>query len=129
MPSLIRNDIVKKSTSLNYIWQRVRKHYSFTQSEVNFLRLSSIRHQEGERYETFFQRIVAHLEDNLLTTGSTIKHEGAEITANEEMTPTVERLAVYLWLTLIDSRLPAYISRVYAHDLQSQSLKDTTTTS
>ena len=44
-------------------------------------------------------------------------------TSDKEMSPTT-RLAVYLWLTLIDERLPAYVSRVYAHNLQSQTLKD-----
>ena len=123
-PSLLRNDIIKKSLSLKWIWKRLRKHYSFSQSEVNFLKLCEIKREPEERYETLFQRIIAHLDDNLLTTDSDITHDGAAPTTNEEMTPTVERLAVYIWLTLIDSRLPAYIARVYAHDLQSKSLKD-----
>ena len=123
-PALLRNDIIKKSTSVSWIWQRIRKHYSFSQSEVNFLKISEIRREPNERYETLFQRIVAHLDDNLLTTTSNITYEGAAITADEEMTPSLERLAVYLWLNLIDVRLPAYISRVYAHDLALRSLKD-----
>ena len=32
--------------------------------------------------------------------------------------------AVYIWLILIDQRLPAYVARVYSHDLQKKSLKD-----
>ena len=40
------------------------------------------------------------------------------------MSPTTERLAVYLWLSLIDERLPAYVARIYAHDLQTKSLKE-----
>jgi len=40
------------------------------------------------------------------------------------MSPTTERLAVYMWLTLIDQRLPAYVARVFAHDLQTKTLKD-----
>lgn len=40
------------------------------------------------------------------------------------MSPPTERLAVYLWLSLIDQRLPAYVARVFAHDLQSKTLKD-----
>ena len=123
-PSLLRNDIIRKSLSLDWIWKRIRKHYSFQQSEVNFLRLSLIKREPEERYETLFQRIVAHLEDNLLTTDSEIHHDGAAVEANEELTPTCERLAVYLWLNLVDQRLPAHISRVYAHDLQKKSLKD-----
>ena len=123
-PSLLRSDIIKRSTSLQWIWKRIRKHYSFCQSEVNFLKISTIKRQEGERYETLFQRIIAHLEDNLLTTESGLTHDGAPITENEEMSPTTERLAVYIWLNLIDERLPSYVSRVYAHDLQTKSLKD-----
>ena len=116
VPSLLRNEIIKKSTSLSWIWQRIRKHYSFAHSEVNFLKLSNIKRQTDERYETFFQRIIAHLEDNLLTIESKLIHDGAAPTTDEEMSPTLERLAVYLWLALIDERLPAHVSRVYAHD-------------
>ena len=123
-PALLRNEILKKSTSLKWIWQRVRKHYSFSQSEVNFLKISDIKREQDERYETLYQRIIAHLEDNLLTRDSGLQHDGAAVTQDEEMSPTVERLAVYLWLNLIDSRLPSHIARVYAHDLQTKSLKD-----
>ena len=64
------------------------------------------------------------MEDNLLTVESGLIHDGAATTSNEEMSPTLERLAVYMWLTLIDERLPAHVSRVYAHDLQSKTLKE-----
>ena len=123
-PSLLRNDIIDKSVNLNWIWKRIRKHYSFQQSEVNFLRLSTIKREPEERFETLYQRIVAHLEDNRLTTESNIRHDGAAVTVNEEMSPLCERLAVYLWLNLVDHRLPAHVSKVYAHDLQGNSVKD-----
>ena len=123
-PSLLRNEIIKRSTSLSWIWQRIRKHFNFVQSEVNFLSLSNIARKPDERYETFYQRIVAHLEDNLLTVASGLHHDGALPTTDETMSPTTERLAVYLWLQLVDSRLSAYVARVYAHDLQTQTLKD-----
>ena len=123
-PSLLRNDIIKKSTSLSWIWNRVRQHYGFQQSEVNFLNIHKIKRMDGERYETLYQRLVSHIDDNLLTAGGNITHDGSPVTDDEELSPTCERLAVYLWLNLIDPRLPAYIGRVYAHDLQSKSLKD-----
>ena len=41
-PALLRNDIVKNSTSLKWIWQRIRKHYAFNQSEVHFLKIYTI---------------------------------------------------------------------------------------
>ena len=123
-PVLLRNEILKDSTSLAWIWTRIRRHYGFVQSEVHFLALSDIKRKDDERYETFFQRIRCHLDDNLLTIASGIHHNGAAVTADEVMSPTTERLAVYLWLTLIDERLPSYVARVYAHDLTTKSLKD-----
>ena len=124
VPALLRSEIIKRSTSLSWIWDRLRKHYSFNSSEVNFLRLSDIKMEEGERYETFYQRIIAHIEDNLLTVSSGLTFDGEEVSEDEEMSPTAERLGVYLWLTKIDERLPSFVGRVYAHDLQSKSLKD-----
>ena len=124
VPSLQRNDIIKRSTSLSWIWKWIRKYYSFSKSEVNFLKLSTIHRAENERYETLFQRILAHLEDNLLTAGSELKHDGETPTEDESLAPTTERLAVYLWMTIINKRLPAYISREYSHNLQTMTLKD-----
>ena len=123
-PETIRFEIERKATSLKWIWQRVRRHYGFSKSESHFLKLVSIKLNDGELYESFFQRIMSHLYDNLLTTDSGIIFDGQPITSNEEMSPTVERLAVFMWLQLIDIRLPLYVSRVYSHDLQSKSIKD-----
>jgi len=123
-PSLLRNDIIKNSTSLSWIWERIRKYYAFGSSEVNFIKLYEIKRKDGERYGTLYQRILAHLEDNLITISSGIEHDGLKPTVDEVLSPTAERLAVYHWLTLIDQRLPAYVARTYAQDLQSRSLKD-----
>ena len=49
---------------------------------------------------------------------------GAVATEDEVMSPTIERLEVYLWLTSIAQRLPAYVAFVFAHDLQTKMLKD-----
>lgn len=123
-PETIRIEIQRKCTSLKWIWARVRRHYGFNKSEVNFLKLSTIKFKEGERYEAFFQRIMAHLYDNLLSSDSNLTFDGEPYRTNEEMSPSTERLAVYLWLHFIDDRLPMYVARVYAHDLQTKSLKD-----
>lgn len=123
-PEHIQSEIERKCTSLDWIWERIRRHYGFSQSEVHFLKLSSLKMEPDERYETYFQRIMSHLYDNLLTAGSSIKFEGETVEEDEEMSPTVERLAVLIWLQSIDERLPAYVSRIYAKDLQTNSIKD-----
>ena len=58
-PSLLQNDILRNATSLAWIWKRIRKYYSFSQSEANFLKLASIVRKDEERYETLYQRIIA----------------------------------------------------------------------
>ena len=123
-PQTIRLEIERKCTSLQWIFNRVRRHYGFNKSEGNFLKLASIKRRDGERYESFFQRIMAHLYDNLLSAESQLIYDGQIYKGNEEMSPSTERLAVFLWLQIIDERLPMYVSRVYSHDLQKMSLKD-----
>ena len=88
------------------------------------MKLTTIQREDGERYETLYQRVLAHLDDNLLTTTCGLTHDGAVPEANEDMSPTTERLAVYIWLQLIDQRLPSHILRIYSHELQSMTLKD-----
>ena len=123
-PQTIRYEIERKCTSLKWIFNRVRRHYGFNKSEVNFLKLATISRKEGERYEAFFQRIMAHLYDNLLSPDSQLLYDGELYTQSEDMSPSTERLAVFLWLHYIDERLPMYISRVYSNDLQKLTLKD-----
>ena len=62
-----RNSIVKSSTSLNDIWQKLRQHFGFQSSGAHFLDLANIKLQPGERHEDLFQRLTAFFEDNLLT--------------------------------------------------------------
>ena len=73
---------------------------------------------------TALQTIMAHLHDNLLTKDGKVRHNGMVLKKNEEISPTVERLAVLRWLELIDSRLHKLVARTFAQDLQERSLKD-----
>ena len=59
-----------------------------------------------------------------MTVESGIIHDGAPPAVDEALSPTAERLAVYIWSNLIDNRLPDFVSRQYAHDLQTKSVKE-----
>ena len=84
---------------------------------MSFIKISTIKHKADERCETFYEHIVAHLDYNLLTAASGILHDCVPVTDDEEMSPTVKILAVYLWLTLTEERLPAYVAHIHDHDL------------
>ena len=101
-PETIRIEIQRKYTSLKWIWSRVSRHYGFNKSKVNFLKLATLKFKEGERYEGFFQRIMAHLYDNLFSADSNLIFDGLSFGANGDMSPSTERLAVFLWLHYID---------------------------
>ena len=124
VPHYLATDIISSSTGIESIWSIIRKYYGFQQSEFQFMKYSSIVWEDGERPERLYQRIVAHLQDNLLCAGSTLLHNGITPTQNEELSPTVERLAVLRWMELLHPSLPALVQRTFAHDLQRMSLKD-----
>ena len=124
VPHYLENDIMKNSTSLNSVYKFIRKYYGFKQSETQFMKFSAIKREPNERPERLYQRILAHLHDNLMKKDGDLLYDGSPITKDEYMSPTVERLAVLRWMELIDEELPAYVARVFAHDLQQKSLKD-----
>ena len=124
VPTFLTNDIVKSSTCMGDVWNFIRKYYGFQQSEVTFMRFSNITWEEGERPERLYQRVLAHLQDNLLQKGGKLKHDGVDITADEVISPTVERLAVLRWMELLHPQLPQLVARTFAYDLQRMTLKD-----
>ena len=62
--------------------------------------------------------------DNLLKASGTIQHNKSIPACDEDISPTVERLAVLRWLELIDSHLPMLVARTFVTDLQTGTLKD-----
>ena len=107
--------IVKNSTSLNDIWAKIREHYGFQSNVSRFLDIHSIELNVGERYEDLYQRIVSFFDDNLLTAGSITQH-GDEIYCDEEISPSLENLIVYMWLSKIHDGLPALIKQRYGSE-------------
>ena len=71
-----------------------------------------------------YRRILSHLTDNLLSSTSSLHHNRVIPSADEDLSPTVERLAVLRWLELIDKRLPMLVARAFTTDLQTRTLKD-----
>ena len=53
-PVISRNYIIKHSTYLNDIWQKIRQHYGFQSTGAHFLDLASIHLQPHERPEDLF---------------------------------------------------------------------------
>ena len=117
-----RNQIVKSSTSLNDIWDKIRQHYGFHTTGSRFLDLTAIKLQAGDRPEDLFQRLVSFMDDNLLTTDGTLTHHGARCTVDEETSPSLENVTVLLWLERLHVRLPALVKQRYGAELRNKTL-------
>lgn len=117
-----RNSIVKHSTSLNDIWQKIRQHYGFQSTGAHFLDLASIHLQPDERPEDLFQRLMAFFEDNFLSVHGDLTHLGDQVTADEDLSPTLENTVVVFWLQLIHPGLPLLVKQKYGSELCNKTL-------
>ena len=121
-PIVSRSSIIKNSVSLNDVWQKIRLHYGFQSTGAHFLDLSNIHLSPDERPEDSYQRLMAFFEDNLLTVGWGISHQGGTISTDEDLTPTLENTIVFLWLQLINPGLPQLVKQKYGSELRNKSL-------
>ena len=86
---------------LNDIWSTIRLHDGFQSTGAHFLIFfSNSKLESDERPEYLYQRILACVEDNLLTSGGGItpSHHGDHIQEDEELSPTIENFVLLHWL-------------------------------
>lgn len=121
-PVIARQQIVKKSTSLDAIWQCIRAHYGFQSTGAHFLDLCDIKLKPDERHEDLFQRLSAFFEDNLLRKDGGITHLGDAVTEDEDMSPSLENVIVCVWLSLIHQDLPRLVKQRYGTELRSRTI-------
>lgn len=117
-----RNQIIKNSTSLNDIWDKIRQHYGFHTTGSRFLDLAHIKLKAGERAEDLYQRLISFFDDNLLTTDNRIVHHSGAVPEDEEISPSLENTIVYLWLERIHVGLPGLVKQRYGAELRNKTL-------
>lgn len=121
-PIISRNTIIKSSTSIVTIWQAIRLHFGFQSTGAHFLDFSDIRLQPDERPEDLFQRLMAFVDDNLLSRDGGITHHGHAPDEDEELSPSLENFVVLTWLRLIHDDLPKLVKQRYGTELRSRTI-------
>ena len=121
-PIISRNTIVKKSTSLASIWQTIRLHFGFQNTGGQVCDFVDIKLEPEEKPEDLYQRLVAFMEDNLLTKEGSIKHHDKSPEEDEELSPSLENLLVLTWLKLIHPDLPKLVKQRYGTELRTKTL-------
>ena len=121
-PVISREFIVNEAQCLGDIWHRLRIHYGIRKSGALILDLASLCREEGESYESLWERLYAFVSDNLLQPSDGMKHMGYKQKEKEELTPTMLNVMVTLWLKIINPNLPATIKQKYTTQLRDQTL-------
>ena len=96
---------------MSTIWQAIRAHFGFQSTGGHFLYFNNIHLETDERPEDLYQRRVSLIEYNLLKANGGIRHQGENVTADEDISPTMENIIVLTWLRLIHPSLPALVKR------------------
>ena len=120
------DDVTNSSTSLEWIFTYLKKHYGIETKGANFLNISNHVFTSGTPYQTFYKQYRASFLDNLRKRGDRVTYKnGFALTEDEKLTPSFEN-AIVLWaLEKIDPRLPGKVKKSYGHQMTGDiTLKD-----
>ena len=120
-PFISRTMIVKQSTSINDVWQKIREHYGFLSSGAQFLDLSLVQQDPDDGPEDLYQKLYMFFENNLVKAND-LKHNGDVLDADEELTPTMENAITWFWLHLLHPGLPQLVKIKYGAELRNKTL-------
>ena len=112
------DDITMQSTSLEWIFSYLKRHYGLETKGANFLKLSDHVFKTGTPYQTFYKQYRASFLDNLRKAGDIVKYKNDQpLAVDEQLSPSFES-AIVLWsLEKIDPRLPARVKKNYGHQM------------
>ena len=120
------DDVTQHSTSLEWIFDYLKKHYGLETKGANFMNISEHVYKKGTPYQTFYKQYRASFIDNLRKQGDIVQYRNNfTLTEDEKLSPSFEN-AIILWtLEKIDARLPAKIKKNYGHQMTGNTtLKD-----
>ena len=120
------DDITNCSSSLDWIFEYLKKHYGLETKGANFMNISQHVFKAGTPHQSFYKQYRASFVDNLRKRGDSVKYKNNHIlTEDEKLSPSFEN-AIVLWsLEKIDARLPDKVKKSYGHQMtRDVTLKD-----
>ena len=121
-----QDDVNLLSTSLEWIFDYLRKHYGLETKGANFMNISDHVFKKGTNYNSFYKQYRASFSDNLRKKDDKVKYKNDAVLAEDEkLSPSFEN-AIILWtLEKIDPRLPGKVKKNYGHQMVGDvTLKD-----
>ena len=112
------DDVTTYSTSLEWIFDYLRRHYGLTTKGANFMNIADHVFTVGTPHQTFYKQYRASFVDNLRKQGDRVKYKNnLVLNEDEKLSPSFEN-AIVLWaLEKIDPRLPQKVKKDYGHQM------------
>ena len=90
-----QSDINDHSTSLEWIFDHLIKHYGLETKGANFLKIASLTYRKGDIHQTFYKQYRAAFIDNLRKKDDRIKHNNDQpLPDDEQLSPSFENAIV-----------------------------------
>ena len=119
--------VMQHSTSLNGIFDQLRQDYDIQSKGIHFLNLIDLKYDETSTTPVaFYNQYRTVIINNLKKRDTVVRWKNNyQLQADEKISATFDDYILLQVLTLIDSRLPAYIRQAYAHKMdKSHTLMD-----
>ena len=127
-PKAIFIDITKRSTSFKYIWNAVRKVAGFPVPGAKLVQYMTLKNSFDADKVTCNDHYWAMRDMKiacLMTKDSGVTFNGSPLTADEEITPSLENQVVIDWLESIGGiKLIKFVGHEYAKELETVSFFD-----
>ena len=113
------NPIVRHSTSLQWVYKKIREDYDIQQQGIHFLNILDIVYDPTAQTTPigFYNSYRSHIMGNMAKKGDVILWKQETMAADEKLSPTQEDLILLNVLTLIHPKLPAYVKENYGHKI------------
>ena len=113
------NPIIKHSTSLSWIYKKIRQDYAIETKGVHFLNVIDLKWDPTGDQTTigFYNQYRSMIMSNLGTAGEKITWRNETLTTDEKLSPSHEDLILLNVLQIIHNKLPAYVKDQYAHKI------------
>ena len=115
----IRSNIIDNTTCLQDVRKEFMKYLEIELTGFTALEWYEIKRRPTERPLVFYMRLKYHMSKHLLKTGD--KVQGTALTADEPLTPSMQRFIIMEWLNRLDERLVKFVKEKFSTELSSGS--------
>ena len=109
------NVVTRHSTSLQWIYDKLREDYDIQQKGIHFFNLMDLQYKPGSSAMGFYNQYRNIIIANLKKRGDRILWQNDTLNRDEKLSPTFEDLILVNVLTLVDPRLPVHVRDHYHH--------------